>query len=106
MLKDLLSKIVAGIAAIFGALFLYQRHKTRVSNDERDDARQESEDLKVEMRVEKAEQELQTEVIEGKSLKSSVDRKKIIEEELKKQRENVKKSVKGSKDGEDFTFRT
>lgn len=106
MFRDILSKIVAGIAAIFGALFLYQKHKTRVSNDERDIVKQQLEDLKVEMRVEKADQELQTEVIEGKSLKSSVDRKKIIEEELKKQQENVKKSVKGSKDGEDFTFRT
>lgn len=106
MFRDILSKIVASIAAIFGALFLYQRHKTRVSNDERDSVKRQLEDLKVEMRVEKAEQALQTEVIEGKSLKSSVDRKKIIEEELKKQHENVKQSVKESKDGEDFTFRT
>ena len=106
MFKDLISKLVAGLAAIFGALFLYQKHKANVANDEKEKAEREAVDLKVEMRVDKFEQELQTQVIEGKSLKSSVDKKKIIVNELVKQREKLKEDMKGSVDGEDFTFRT
>lgn len=106
MFKDLISKIVAGLAAIFGALFLYQKHKANVANDEKEEAERETEDLKVEMRVDKSEQELKTQVIEGKSLKSSIDRKKIIDDELKKQKEKLKDDMGEYDDGEDFTFRT
>lgn len=106
MFKDLLSKIVAGIATVLGAMFLYQKHKTNSAQKETEVARKETEGLKVEMRVEKVEQELQTKIIEGKMVKSAVQRKKIIDEALKNQQETVSESVKETKDGEAFTFRS
>jgi dsDNA-specific endonuclease/ATPase MutS2 len=104
MFKSIINKILAGLVAVFGVLFLYQKHKTNTAVDETEKAKTELDTMRTEVKVEKAVQESKTAIIEGKSASASIDKKKAIDEILKKQEKEVNDKIGEKKDGEEFTF--